>query len=310
MWCTACSWLIEEVLRRTHGILDARVFFLSDLARIKYLPHLANPRDIQSRIADLGYRASEASNRSAGSGEMKDLLLRLGISSILAMNIMMISFVLYGGFFEELGEGAVAYLSYPLWALATPSVFYGGYPIFKRAYQGLRHGSCTMDSLISVGALSAYFYSTVQMTRGSLHLYFDTASMLITLVLLGRFIEKRARSKVAAGIDELYRLAGAKARLWLNGRERWVSTESVKAGDELLVSTGERVPVDGRIISGRAGMDESFLTGESRPVRKSVEDEVLAGGLVLDGDLRIRAERMGPESSLGRMISLMERPSG
>ena len=306
MWCPSCSWVIEEVLRKTKGVLEARVLFLSDLARIKYLPQCVDPQTLSAQISKLGYRPSSFLDPFEKSQERRDLLLRLGISSILTMNIMMISFFLYFGFFQELGEEAIRYFSYPLWFLSTPVLFYGGLPIFKRAYHGIRYWSASMDTLITVGALTAYFYSIVQMTRGSLHVYFDTASMLITLVLLGRYVEAWAREKVSKGVRELYELASRKARLLREGREKWVSPELIKSGEEFLVLAGERVPLDGCVISGRTKVDESILTGESRPVTKSVGNEVMGGTLLLEKELKLRATRIGHESSLGQMIELMQ----
>ena len=139
--------------------------------------------------------------------------MRLGISAFLTANIMMISFALYMGFLEDLTRQGIRYLSYPLWVLATPVIFYGGFPILRRAIVGLRYGKTTMDTLISVGALTAYVYSVLHVLKGSLHLYFDTASMLITLVLLGRTIESQAKEKISRGVTDLYRLANQKVRV-------------------------------------------------------------------------------------------------
>jgi len=305
MWCTACSWLIEEVTRKMHGVLESKVHFLSDLVQVKYLPHRVNPEDIKKRISQLGYSASYLGD-SESPRENKRLLLRLGVSSILTVNIMMISFSLYFGFFQDLGEKAIGYLSYPLWILATPVVFFGGYPILKKGVIGLRYNQASMDTLITVGTLAAYVYSLVRLLEGSLHLYFDTASMLVTLVLLGKYIERHARETISGGIAELYKLANQKVRLLHNGAERWVSAKGVESGDRFVVLAGERVSVDGRIISGQAVLDQSVLTGESKPVRKAVGDEIMAGALVLEGRLKMQAMRTGTDSSLGQMIAMTQ----
>jgi heavy metal translocating P-type ATPase len=163
-----------------------------------------------------------------------------------------------------------------------------------------------MDTLISVGVLSAYLYSLVQMITGSLNVYFDTAAMLVTLVLLGKYIEARAREKVSGGMQELYRLANQKVRLRKGSSERWVSTEVVTPGEEFSVPARERIPLDGRIISGHGRVDESILTGESRPVKKSVGSDVMGGTLLLDGELSIKVTRVGRESSLGQLIGLVK----
>lgn len=305
MWCTACSWLIEEAVRGMPGVLGAEVHFLSDLVRIQYLPHRVDPEKIRKRISLFGYSVSKM-GQSEASQENNGLLLRLGVSSILTVNIMMISFTLYFGFFQDLGESVIGYLSYPLWILATPVVFYGGHPILKRAAIGLWYKQTGMDTLIGVGTLSAYFYSVLRMFQGSLHLYFDTASMLVTLVLLGKFIELHAHSRVSSGITELYRLANQKVRLLHNGVERWVAAKAVTPGDSCLVLAGERVSVDGLITSGRAALDLSVVTGESKPVHRSEGDEIMAGALVLEGEVQMRAIRVGNESSLGQMISMTQ----
>ena len=321
MWCPACSWLIEEVLCKTHGIPEAKVQFFSDLAHVRYYPHLLTPKEILAKISGLGYRASLFQEEQEQAKENRALLLRLGISSILTANIMMVAFALYYGFFEDLTAAGIRFLSWPLWAMATPVVFYGGWPIIEKGFSALRYRTATMETLISVGALSAYGYSFFQMLQGSLHLYFDTASMLVTLVLIGKYIELHARQKLSRGIVELYELSNQKVRLSQSsclpavssfqktedsGGERWIPANEVRVGDEFLVLEGERIPLDARIVSGKGNIDESFLTGESRPVRKRPGDEVLGGALLLNGNLNLKTTRQGKEGSLGQMIALMQ----
>ncbi len=306
MWCPACSWVVEEVLRRTEGVIDAQVIFLSDQAKIKYLPQMVDPPTMLAQISKLGYRPTPFLVPSVGSPEKRNLLLRFGVSSIFTMNIMMISFFLYYGFFDEFGQEVVRYFSYPLWFLSTAVLAYGGIPIFTRAYHAIRYGTASMDLLITVGAMAAYCYSIVQIARGSIHLYFDTASMLITLVLFGRYIETKAKEKVSSAVEELTNVAHHKVRLSADAGERWVSSERVEPGEEFLVLAGERVPLDGRITSGRAKVDQSILTGESRPVTKEVGDEVLGGTLLLENELKLRTIRIGRESTLGQMLQLVQ----
>jgi heavy metal translocating P-type ATPase len=305
MWCNACSWLIREILLRTPGVLGAEVLFLSDFARLRYLPHRITPREIIERIGRLGYRARPATEET-DQGQ-RDSLLRLGIAAILTLNVMMISFALYGGFFENIEAAGIGSLSLPLCLLATPVVFYSGWPILVRGWQGLRIVRPSMDTLIALGSLAAYGYSVGQMLQASLHLYFDTAAMLITLVLIGRQAEGRVRRRLNLRINELHELAGGKVRLLADGRERWVPAATLGRGDLFAVRTGERVPVDGLVVGGSADVDEAVLTGESRPLGKGMDDDVLAGSLLLDGELRLLATRTGPASSLGQMITLVQK---
>jgi heavy metal translocating P-type ATPase len=306
MWCPACAWLVQEVLKRIEGVLEAEVFFLSDTARVRYLPYFVGSHEIMGRVSSLGYQSSPFQDYLGEATRGGDALLRLGISSFLTANLMMISFALYLGFFQDLSQKTISYLSYPLWLLATPVIFYGGFPILRRAFIGFRHVSFSMETLISLGALSAYSYSIIQLMRGGIHLYFDTAAMLVTLVLVGKYVETQARTKVSGDITELHRLASQKVRICDGRKERWFSSEAVRPGHVTVVRQGERVPVDGRIILGRADLDESILTGESRPVRKVAGDGVIGGALVIEGELRLKATRVGRDSSIGQMIHLMQ----
>jgi heavy metal translocating P-type ATPase len=306
MWCMACSWLIEEALRKTKGIVEAKVLFVSDLAQIAYLPPSVSLREIIEKIRKLGYQASLLDDRAGRSPEKRELLLRLGVSSLLTANAMMISFALYMGYIEDLTQEGVRILSYPLAVLATFVLFYCGLPILRKGILALRYRNPSMDTLIAAGSLAAYSYSLLQMRKGSLNVYFDTACMLITVVLIGRYIEVSAKERINSGMTELYRLAHQKARLDLAEKERWVDAEAVLPGDRFVVLEGERIPLDGRILSGLGRVDESVLTGEPRPVKKSIGDEVMGGTLLLEGDLRLRATRVGQESSLGRMLGLMQ----
>ncbi len=305
MWCVACSWLIEHLLCKMDGVLSAGIFFFSDIARIKYMPHLVEPQTIMESISRLGYRAS-AVESPPDSGQSRDLVVRLGVAAILSANIMMISFALWAGFFEQIGREGAALFSYTLWVIASPVVFYAGWPILRKAFWSVRHLSATMDTLIAAGVLSAYFYSVAAMLRGSLHVYFDTASMLVTLVLLGRFIETRAKEKISGTITALFQAASGKIRISKDGREIWTAPDKVSRGDSFLVFSGERLPVDGRILSGETVLDESIITGESRPVKKGPGADVSAGSLVLNGEAKFEATRPGGESSLNQIITLIQ----
>ncbi len=305
MWCPACAWLIEEVLRRTPGVLEPHVSFLSDAVQVKYLPHVISPREIRAKVAGLGYRAFPASDAGSDASGKRDLSARLGVSAILGANAMMVSCALYLGFFRDLSSAVIGYFSYPLLAIATPVVFYGGFPILKRAGSSLRYGKASMDTLIAMGVLAAYSYSILQMARGSIQLYFDTACMLVTLVLAGKYIETWARQKVSAGIADLWDAAGQKVRLQSYGREEWVSSDSVKQEDRFVVYSEERVPVDGRIFQGEGLLDESIVTGEPRPQHKGRGEDVVAGSLLKDGELVLTATRPGSESSLRQIVALV-----
>ncbi|HVN95884.1 MAG TPA: cation-translocating P-type ATPase [Syntrophorhabdaceae bacterium] len=305
MWCPACAWVIEEVLRKMDGIAQCRVFFLTDKARIQYLPNRTSPAEIVSRINKIGYRASTGEKDARATRTLKDAtLIRLGISSILAVNIMMLSYVLYYGLIRELTPRVVALFSYPMLVMSVPVVFYGGMPILKKAWAGICHGLISMDTLISVSALAAFFYSLLRMKQGSIHLYFDIAAMLITIVLLGRYIEMHAREKVLASLAT-EDTGLQKVRLKKGDREQWIRADALIPNDLFVVEDGERIPVDGRLARGRGLFDQSVLTGETRPTVKGPEEVVLAGSQLVSGTVEIIAVRPARLSYLGQVRELV-----
>jgi len=297
LWCISCAWLIEEILRRTEGVIDAEVSFMADMLKVRYQPHRIDNQEITEIIERFGFHAVPVTGQD--DAHLDRAFLRLGVAAILTFNIMMISFGIYGGFFQELGNTGLGTLSLPLFLLAIPVIFYSGRPILQRAW--------SMDILIAVGALTAFGYSVYQMMQASIHLYFDTATMLITMVLLGKFVENRARSQACAGINTLKELVWSKVRRDLDNREQWTEISAMRIGDSFIVKTGERVAADGLVIDGRADVDESVLSGESHPVAKNPQDNVLAGSLLVNGYLRISATRIGDKSSLGQMVDLIQK---
>lgn len=306
MWCPSCAWWIEEALRRTDGVVEARVSFAADLATVRHLPHRTDLPRLLDRVAALGYAASRLDDPTDQGRRRRAEAVRLGVSLILTAHLMMISMALSAGFFADLGRAGTLCLSWPQWLLATPVVFYGGLPILRRAGLALRARAATMDSLLAAGSLSAYAYSLVALAAGSLHLYFDTAAALVSLALLGRAVEGRARERLTAPEADLRGRAGGKARLRAGGGERWVPAAAVAPGDELVVEPGEAVPADGLVVEGSGRLDESALTGEARPVARGPGDEVAGGALLVDGRLRLRALRPTAESAAGRLVALAE----
>ncbi len=307
MWCTSCAWLIEHALRRLPGVASAEVMFASDLAKVKYCPQYLPAETLVRRIGELGYSASEYTGSSdAAQAETRDLLLRLGIAAFLWANVMAFSTILYVGYFEQIARSASRLLPFVLMALTTPLVFYCAYPILRAALTGVRHLQLRMDTLLAMGILAAYGFSTVQAVRGGTHVYFDTAAAIVTLVLMGKLIERSAKERAARSIAVLYRLMPKKARLLSGGIERFVAIDGLLPDDVFVVKAGERVPADGIIIDGQTHADESLLTGESTPVAKRTGDEVVSGSLNLGGIIRVRAVRVGGESVLAQIIRLVE----
>ena len=309
MWCSACAWLIEALLKRTRGILGVQISFLTDLAVVTYLPHEVSIEQIRERVARAGYAAAEFGQPQEKTREENDMLLHLGIAAILTLNIMMISACLYYGFIEDIETRAIRYFSLALLLLTTPVIFYCGRHILQRALSALRQRTAGMDSLVALSALAAYGYSILRISHNSLHLYFDTAAMLITMVLLGKFIEYHARRKVTAGLSALYQLARQKVRLIFPQaypRERWVAQEAVPGGSMFAVQAGERIPLDGRVETGTGLLDRSMLTGETRPISCGPGESVLAGCILIEGGLTLQSVRTASQSSFNQMIRLTQ----
>ncbi len=307
MWCTSCAWLIEHAVRKVKGVVDVEASFASDLVKIKYQPQLTPPGRVRERIRSLGYAAEEfRPGQEIEDQEKRDLLLRLGIAAFLWMNVMYLSFTLYTSFFEHIADSIRQYIPFVIWALATPVIFYCGYPILRLAWLGLKNRAIRAEALLSLGILAAYFYSIVQAFRGDPHIYFDTACVIVTLVLAGKLIERNAKQRASHWITFLHRMMPNKVRLLTDGQERFASVEALQPGQEFLVKAGEQIPADGTVAAGESHCDESLLTGESLPLGKGPGNEVVAGSVNLDGVLRIRALRTAQDSTLAQVLARVE----
>jgi heavy metal translocating P-type ATPase len=308
MWCPACAWVIEESLKKKPGISNIHCSFSSDRMRCDYDPILLSPPQIMSSIQGLGYDAflPEGSEQAR---ERKREIIRFAISAFLTMNVMMFSFALYSGFFTELSHETIHNLSWPIFVMASVVLFYGGRKIYQRAWAGVTYAGFGMEALITVGAFSAYLYSTYQLLSGSIHLYYDTASMLIVLVTLGKFLESRAKAEVQEGLESLFSLRPSKVKLFLPGQNQWryVSAEQLAQGDLFQVETGEVVPADGKVMEGKVKVDESSITGEALPVAKVPGDNLRSGVRVIHGLVKVRAEKVGVDSTLGQMLGILEK---
>jgi heavy metal translocating P-type ATPase len=307
MWCPACAWLIETALARAAGVASAACSFATDQLRVRYDPVATDPHRIIAVVQRFGYCVSLP-------GDIRDQALRrrewtrFGISAFLTMNVMMLSFALYFGFFIDLPAESVASISWPMAVMSAAVMGYGGAPFFRRAWRGLMQASFSMESLITVGALSAFGVSTLNLLSGSIHLYYDTACMLITLVLLGKILERRAKDQVLEGLEGLLSLMPLKVRIvddaFPDGR--FAATEQLAAGDFFRVVENEIVAADGVVVSGGGASDESSITGEPRPVVKRPGDPIRSGSRLHHGSVTICADKVGTESTLGQMIAVVQ----
>ncbi len=299
LWCSACAWVIEHTLKSQRGVVSAEVHFVSDLLKVRFQPQLLPPARIPELVSGLGYKAAEYTGEaSTANAERKDLLMRLGVAAFLWVNVMGMNLSVYFGAFDPV-------LPFLAMALTLPVLLYSAKPILRIAWHGLLRGALRMESLLSLGILAAFGYSAVEAFRGGTHVYFDISCAIVTLVLVGKSVEQGAKHRAARTIASLHRMLPQKARM--AGTERFRAVTELQPGDQVLVKAGERIPVDGTVLSGDSAADESLLTGESKPVRKSPGDRVVAGSVNTGSPLLIAATTVGEASTIAQIVAAVER---
>ncbi|MBI4892444.1 MAG: heavy metal translocating P-type ATPase metal-binding domain-containing protein [Acidobacteria bacterium] len=307
MWCASCGWLIEHRLTAETGIVSADVLFASDLLKVTYCPQFLPPSRIPEAVASLGYKAEPQAGESLSDRrERRDLHLHIGLAGFLWMNVMLASLVIYASYWEAISDTARRVIPWVLAGLTAPAIFYSAWPILRVAWLGLRQFTLRMEALLALGILAAFTYSVAQAFLGGKEYYFDTACAIITLVLLGKLLERGAKERTAQAITLLYRMMPNKARLLDNGREHFVSVDALHPGGVFLVKAGERIPADGIVVAGSSHADESILTGESVPRQKAPGSSVIGGSLNCVSPLEIRATHSSQDSTLAHIIRGVE----
>jgi len=306
--CASCIWLIERLLQKHPGIVSVRVNFATHRVLIRFAGNQISAADICRKLADIGYLARPYSLdelQQSAHREMRSLLMRFGTAVFLTMQLMGFSLALYAGYFQGIDIQTKSMLEYFAAIVTTPVVFYSGYPFIRGAWISLRNHEPNMDLLIALGTLCAYFYSLYAMATGA-EVYFETAAMIITLILAGRLIEAGARRKAAAGIDRLLKLAPARALRYENGAWNEVESQQLLPGDIIQLRAGDRLPVDGVVVRGTSEIDEAAVTGEPLPVFKECGDQVVSGTLNLNGSIEVKVTSAVCDSFLARMTAIVE----
>lgn len=306
MWCPACAWVIETMLSRQPGVAAAACHFATDRLKCDYDPVKTDPQRIIAAVNRLGYQAT-LPGETPLKKERKAAFVRFSVSAFLALNVMMLSFALYSGFFTTLGDEQISKISWPIFVMASVVLIYGGADLLKRGWVGLKTGVFGMETLVMAGALSAYAYSTLNLFSGSIHLYYDTAVMLVTLMLLGKLLERRARDRIQENLGAFFSLMPTKVRR-VSDRfpgGRYVPADQLNPGDRLVAEKGDIVPADGLVLQGTGSVDESSLTGESLPLKKKPGVNLCAGTRVIEGRFIIKAAAVGPDSTLGQMMRII-----
>ncbi|NJD61273.1 MAG: heavy metal translocating P-type ATPase, partial [Deltaproteobacteria bacterium] len=312
--CASCAWLIERYLGGRNGVSFARVNFATGRLKIRWDPASAGIREIAGWIRRLGYTACPGRSCGPEEGrgrEQRDLLVRFGTAAFLSMQVMTFSAGLYAGYFQGIEAKTAGAFKALAFALTTPVIFYAGYPFLRNALSGIRNRVIGMDALVFLGSFSAYAFSTAMLLTGG-EVYFDTAGMIITLILLGRYLEAAARSRASESLTRLIRLLPREARRRVAGgaglptRTETVPASRLVRGDVVEVIPGGRLPADGRVLEGTSEADESLLTGESAPVPKQAGSTVYAGTINAWGLLVVEVTRTGGETALSSIIRAVE----
>ncbi len=306
--CAACVWLIEHTLQAMPGVNEALVNLTGKRLKLSWDNSTINLSQLIQRLSEVGYAAVPYDPEVAEGSLLKQnrsMLFRLTFAGFTMMNMLWISISLYAG----ADEGEFQELFYWLgFGLATPTLFYSGYPFFKGALQGLRRLHLTMDLPIAIGATTTYLYSCyVVIAKPEVgEVYFDTVVNFLFVILIGRFLENVSKRRAVNSTQRLIELQPRGGTVLIDGAEKIMPIRAIKAGNTVLIKAGERVPVDGSVIEGHSSIDEAMLTGESIPVHKVAGKTVSAGTVNLDSALTVTVEGTLQDTALGRIIHLVE----
>ncbi|MGH8936477.1 MAG: heavy metal translocating P-type ATPase, partial [Acidimicrobiia bacterium] len=306
MTCASCAVRVERLLGRQEGVQQAAVNFAAGRATVAYDPGRVTVEDLRQAVHKIGYEIEPAAPATSPfeSGPERDpeqarWLRRLLVAWPLSLAVLILSI-----FFMEDPPAR--------WAsalLTAPVQFWAGGPFLRVAALRARRLSANMDTLIALGTLAAFTYSTYELFAGG-DLYFDSAAVIVSFLLLGRYLEARAKGHASSAIKSLLELGAREARLVVDGEEALVSIDQVSVGDVVRVRPGEKIPVDGEVLVGASAVDESMLTGESVPVDKVPGDRVAGATLNLQGLLTIRATAVGAETVLAQIVRLVQEAQG
>lgn len=320
MTCAACANRVEKRLNKLEGVNEATVNFALESATVDFNPDEINVNEMKSAITKLGYKLEVKSDEQDGSTDHRLQEIERQKKKFIISFIL--SFPLLWAMVSHFSFTSFIYLPDMLmnpWvqlALATPVQFIIGGQFYVGAYKALRNKSANMDVLVALGTSAAYFYSvylSIQSIGSSEHmtdLYFETSAVLITLIILGKLFEAKAKGRSSEAIKKLMGLQAKTATVVRDGTEMKILIEEVVAGDIVYVKPGEKIPVDGEIVEGKSAIDESMLTGESIPVDKTIGDVVIGSTMNKNGFLKVKATKVGRDTALAQIIKVVEEAQG
>ena len=311
MTCSACATRIEKVLNKTEGVVQANVNLASEKATVKYINGMTDIDAIIGRVKKTGYDAKPAVKENAeAEKEVKEKQYKKQRNAFIVGAVISIPF-LVAMIGEFTGNHALMMPGWLQFILATVVQFTIGWRFIRGAYNALRGGSANMDVLVAMGTLAAYLYSTVLFLTGAADgFYFEASVIIITLIILGKVLEARAKGQTSEALKKLMGLQAKTAHVIRNGETVDVPIEDVQTGDLLVIKSGEKIPVDGEITEGQTTVDESMLTGESLPVEKGQGDTLIGATINKHGSVKMTATKVGKDTALSQIIRMVEEAQG
>ena len=307
--CAACVWLNEKVLYDTKGVIEANINFTTNKARVVFNSDILKLSDIIKKIRSIGYNAyaydSSIADKEASKAK-QDYFVRMMVAVVCTMNIMMLSVAKYTGFFTGMSLEVKNMIHLAEFILTTPVLFFSGFVFYKGAYFGLKNRIVNMDLLVSSGATMTYVYSLFVLFGAKGESYFDSVAMIITFVLVGKYLEVIGKKSAIDTLDKIKSTLPLEAIVVKDGKKETKALNLVQVGDLIELKIGEKVPVDGKIISGNASFDESSLTGESIPVYKKTGDNIFSGTVILDSTILFEVVKDFKNSTFSSIVTLLE----
>ncbi len=306
--CSACVWLNEKVLHKTPGIIEATINYSNNKAKVIWDEDEIKLSKIIETIRAIGYNAfpyDPALQEEKAKKLRNEYYARILVGIFASMNIMWIAIAQYTGYFTGIEQSKKNILNIAEFILATPTLFYSGWVFFRGAYYGLKNRFINMDFLVATGATLAYIYSIYAMITQTGEVYFDSVTMIITFVLVGKYLEVLSKRRAADTLDKIMGSTPTEVTIVTGTSKELVPVESVPVGATLEVKPGEKIVIDGQITKGSTMVDLSALTGESKPVLKKEGDELLSGSIVLDSVIEYRTTKDVANSLLHTINELL-----
>lgn len=316
MTCASCASSVESILKVQNGVDNAQVNFAAESVLVSYNPNQITEKELQTAVQSIGYdlligkeEISEDHLQEEKSKKFRELIIRTVWAGVLSLPVVLLGMVFTG----------IPYRTWIMMALSAPVVFWFGRQFYQAAFSQLQHGKANMDTLVAVSTGIAFFFSVFSTldpvfwtNRGlEAHVYFESAAVIITFILIGKVLEEKAKSRTSSSLKKLMGLQPKNVhRIKEDGISELVDVDDLKIGDLVLIKPGEKIPVDGQVLEGNSFVDESMISGEAIPVAKQKDSEVFTGTINQKGSLRVMAQRVGSQTILAHIIEMVRKAQG